>query len=116
MVAVVRRKYVTILSNRQRRKIIMRAILDEMKELAGIEDIGESGGFDTKMRVSIESLFDQLRGLAKKDGEKYRKEESNTIDGLLRMMRSDPKKFLYSVLEIVGVRGKYNSSKYGGKR
>lgn len=79
-------------------------------------DEGMAGGFDTKMRRSIEHSFDSLRSLAKKDDASgARKHEQDVIDGLLRTMKSNPEKFLYSVLEIVGARVTYASNRYGAK-
>jgi len=71
--------------------------------------------FDTKMRRAIESALDQLVSLKKKDDPKARKHEQDVLNGLSRMMKSDPMKFMYSMLEILGVRGKYKSKKYGKK-
>ena len=79
-----------------------------------MKELLEAMEFDTKMRRSIESSFDQLRSLGKKEDDKYRAEEQNVINGLRNMMTRDPVKFLYSLLEVVGVRGKYKG-KYSVK-
>ena len=72
------------------------------------------GGFDTKVRRSIEHAADQLRALAKKPDESgARKHEQDVLDGLIRLAKEDPRKFVYSVLEILGVRGAYQSKRYG---
>jgi hypothetical protein len=80
----------------------MRSIIEGMEQ-----------GFDTKLRLGIESAADQLRTLGKDDSEEARKREDDVITGLQRMVKADPVKFMYSVLEILGVRGKYKSNRYG---
>lgn len=99
--------------------------MDDMKQIldnfgAMMESVGPvreavEGGFDTKMRQGIEHSATQLHSLSKKDDPKARQHEQEVINGLMRMLKSNPEKFLYSVLEILGVRGKYKSSRYGMK-
>jgi len=73
--------------------------------------------FDTKMRRAIESSLDKLHSLSKrKDDDKAREYEQEALEGLKRLVKQDPVKFMYSVLEIFGVRGKYKSQKYGIKK
>lgn len=67
------------------------------------------GGFDTKIRRTIEHGVEQLQALAKKKaaGEDVAQDEDAVLTGLLRVQAANPRDFLYSVLEILGARGKY---------
>ncbi len=87
----------------ENRIITMRKLIEKL-EVAQTEGVL---GFDTKMRRAIESAFDQLRALSQQDDWDAREREDDVVVGLQRMIRNDPVKFLYSVMEIVGVRGKY---------
>lgn len=72
------------------------------------EGVEEAVEFDTRMRRAIESALDQLKTLGtRRDDPDARKAEDNVIVGLQRMVKDDPVKFLYSFLEVVGVRGKH---------
>lgn len=96
----------------------MRKLIEELGNVIDGKVLteGVGGGFDTKMRRAIEHSADQLKSLGKKkDDPKARKAEDDVISGLQRMVKGDPVKFLYSVLEILGVRGKYESQRYGAK-